>query len=149
MRTGRALALIESGHSRADEVKQRVGINSKPDQENREYDQHASGAQRCPWNRSSLLWWRRVKRNNDAQVIEKAGDAGDDEGEDQRPGGGIRSSREHIEFTQKTHGRGNAGEREQRGGEDANDHRTIPNEAAAVLKIGGIPRGARDNGHKS
>src|SRR5260370_19702874 len=140
MRTGRALALIEPGHSRADEVKQRGGINSKPDQENREYDKHASGAQRYPWNRNSLLRWRRVKRNNDAQVIEKAGDAGDDEGEDQRPGGGIRSSREHIEFTQKTHGRGNAGEREQRGGEDASDHRTLPKDAPVGLKIVGIDR---------
>src|SRR5215469_7121825 len=125
---------IRPGCRSSSQIEQRRGIDSEPDQQKGEYDKHEGGAWRYHLNRSGLRWGR-VQRYDDAQVVEKAGDARNHEDEDQVPCRNRGSGGEHIKLAQKTHGRRNAGEREQSGGEHAGDHWPLPKEAAVVLQI--------------
>ena len=82
-----------------------------------------------------------VERNDYAQVIEKAGDAGDHENHDQRPRPRVCSRSKDIKLAHKAHSGGNAGQRQQSGG-DARDRRAPPEKAAIIFQILGIATGA-------
>jgi hypothetical protein len=58
--TPRMHTSIQPGHGCSDQVEQRCGIDSKPNQQNRECDEDESTAPVGHRNRSSVLWWGRI-----------------------------------------------------------------------------------------